>query len=129
VEGVECSFLINGYKEAGIIRRLNTWRNDKNWLSLRPHKDRFTGYNGADFADFGEMNADNKFHGRGIVINSDGDIFIGYCKNGDWRAPGKFIWIFIGGEFEVGERYMKDGKLRDRVTLYKTDGTSKKYDR
>ena len=51
----------------------------------------------------GEMNSDNKLHGRGIDIDSDGNIYIGYFDNGSWYAPGKNIEIHGNGGFLVGE--------------------------
>ena len=75
----------------------------------------------------GELNSDNKLHGRGINIDTNGNIYIGYWNNGVWRAPGNFIRIFEGGLL-VGERYLKDGELCRRGTEYKNDGTSKKFD-
>ena len=75
----------------------------------------------------GEMSGDNR-HGRGINISSYGNICIGYWQNDD-RAPGNYIEIDSDGEFRVGECYMQNGNIKVRGTEYKTDGTSKKYDR
>ncbi len=94
-----------------------------NWLSLQPRDNH---YSEVRF-EFGEMNANNNLHGRGICIYPDGYIHIGYWNNGD-LAPGKYIHIFSKGKFDVGELYLKDGKSCWRGTNYKVDGTSKKYD-
>ena len=58
----------------------------------------------------GEFNSDNKLHGRGIYINLNGSIFIGYWNNGA-LAPGECIYIWSSGMFEVGEVYLKEGRM------------------
>ncbi len=75
----------------------------------------------------GELNADGKEHGRGILILNSGTIYIGYFENGV-ESTGNHIRIYCYGEFEVGERYFKDGRICDRGTMYYTDGIEKKYD-
>ena len=76
----------------------------------------------------GEWSKDsNKPHGRGIRICTSGPILIAYWNNG-WSAPGKYIDIWGGGTFRVGECYMKDGKMTSRGTTYKNDGTTEKFD-
>ena len=88
---------------------------DENWLSLDAFSSRvsFGGPWYSESTRFGEHNSDNKLHGKGIdidaVIDANGDIYIGYYNNG-FVAPGKYIFIYGGGEFSVGEIYMKDGK-------------------
>ena len=75
----------------------------------------------------GEMNAENKLHGRGIEISPYGIITIGYSNNGR-SAPGNYIDIYPGGDFIVGERFMEDGRMLGRGTKYRTDGTIEKFD-
>ncbi len=58
---------------------------------------------------FGELNADGKPHGRGIIIDNYDGIIIGYCENGVW-STGNYIAIHSNGRFSVGEKYMKEGK-------------------
>ncbi len=77
---------------------------------------------------FGEVNENNYLHGRGIEIENDVFIEIGYYENGR-LSTGNYIYIHSDGVFLVGERYIKEGERRDRWTCYKTDGTEKKYDR
>ncbi len=43
-------------------------------------------------------------------------------------STGDYIAIFSSGNFEVGERYLKDGERWNRKTEYKTDGTEEQYD-
>ena len=76
---------------------------------------------------YGEVNADGKQHGRGIIIWNDGFIHIGYFKNGD-RSTGNYIHILSDGVFVVGEYYMKDGRLRGRGNRYKIDCSEEEYD-
>ena len=52
--------------------------------------------------DFGELNENNKLHGRGIYIHDDGEIWIGYYENGGY-STGNYINIFSDGVFLVGE--------------------------
>ena len=79
------------------------------------------------FKRIGELNSANNLHGRGILINILGTIWIQYWNNGD-VAPGNYLKIWSDGDVSVGECYFKDGELRDRGTIYKTDGTSVTYD-
>ncbi len=74
---------------------------------------------------FGELNENNKLHGRGIEICSNDAICIGYQENDKW-ITGHYIQIESDGEFYVGEYYWKDGRRRNRSTIYYTDGTEKK---
>ncbi len=76
---------------------------------------------------FGELNEDNRPQGRGIEINTTGFIIIGYYENG-YGSPGNYIQIWSGRIFEVGERYIKEGKLWRRGTRYNRDGTEEQYD-
>ncbi len=76
---------------------------------------------------YGEINADGEEHGRGIGISNDGDIGIGYFKNGEW-STGNYIEIYSDGRFWVGELYLKEGKKRNRGTRYNTDGSEVQYD-
>ena len=59
--------------------------------------------------DIGELNIDNKLHGKGIYIYSNGYIRIQYFNNGH-DAIGKYIQIWDDGRFFLGEIYMKDGE-------------------
>ena len=72
------------------------------------------------------MNADNNLHGRGICIDINGTINIGYYKN-NWPAPGNFIIIFSNDSIRVGECYFKNAEKCFRGTDYRTDGISKKF--
>ena len=71
---------------------------------------------------FGEHNEHNKLHGKGVYINSSGNITIGYFDDGD-DAPGNNIIIKNDGEFYLGETFFKDGRIGLRGTIYCTDGT------
>jgi hypothetical protein len=76
---------------------------------------------------FGEVNEDNKLHGRSIHIWDDGDIRIGYYEDGN-LSTGNYIHLLSDGVFFVGEFYMEEGLRKRRGTEYQTDGTEKKYD-
>jgi hypothetical protein len=76
---------------------------------------------------YGEVNADGKEHGRGIGLFDDNTIQIGYYENGGFTT-GNYIWIDSDGDFQVGERYMKDGKRLRRGTGYYTNGDEEQYD-
>ncbi len=81
----------------------------------------------------GEWDGHYGLRGKGMDGRlSCGDIssiFIGYYKN--YRSPttGNYIYIEGWGEFKVGERYIKDGKMWDRGTSYRADGTETQYDK
>jgi hypothetical protein len=75
----------------------------------------------------GEMNEDNKPHGRGIVIETNGNINIAYWDNYK-AAPGNYIFIGRDGDIRVGEIYLKEGKRWTRGVLYNTDGKNINYD-
>ena len=81
-----------------------------------------------NWGHFGEHNDNDKPHGRGILISPYGIIHIGYWNIGE-RAPGKHILIYSDGDLDVGERYLKDGLLFERGTLYRTNGKTEEYDR
>ncbi len=115
---------MNGFKIADVIRRINFFQDDRNWLSLNQSSVKVRG-NFGNF-HFGETNKDNKLHGRGIRIWYEGNIYIGYFNNG-YYAPGKFINIYMSGEFEVGEIYLKDGQQRNKSTQYDTKGLASKF--
>ncbi len=78
----------------------------------------------SDYLDdgFGEVDENNKLHGRGIQIWSDGPILIGLWENGV-RSTGNCIYIRSSGHFRVGETYIKDELRWMRCTEYRTDGT------
>ena len=70
--------------------------------------------NGNEF--FGELNADNKMHGKAIEITSNGRIDIGYWNNGRYGI-GPYIAIEKDGDFiKVGENYsdVDGGELKCR---------------
>jgi hypothetical protein len=74
-QGLERYVFKDGLKTGKIIPRLNQSKDAQNWLSMQPSP--------IDFCDgsgwgFGEVNEDNKLHGRGIRILIDGYIHIGY---------------------------------------------------
>ncbi len=76
---------------------------------------------------YGELNADGKEHGRGISIEIDSYIRIGYYEHGE-LSTGNYIIIHSDGKFKVGEIYNKDGGRRgDRGTRYNRDGTEEQY--
>ena len=65
----------------------------------------------------------DKPNGRGILIRSNGYIWIGQWKDG-YNAAGPIIFINSSGTFQVGEKYADaKGALRDRWTTYNADGT------
>ena len=74
----------------------------------------------------GEMNDEDRPHGRGLTIDSDGSIFIGFWNNGVYAA-GNYITLGSGGSFRLGEFYFLDyySGLKDRYTDYDTDGSSR----
>ncbi len=76
---------------------------------------------------YGELDESGKGYGRGIRIWNDGTICFGYWEDGS-GGTGNYIYIHSDGEFAVGERYLKDGDVRDRGTRYSTDGKEEKYD-
>jgi hypothetical protein len=77
---------------------------------------------------FGEHNADNELHGRGIRIGRNGVIGIAHFRNGYDDTPGNYISIGSGGEFVVGENYLtENGQMSNRYTQFNTDGTTDKY--
>ncbi len=82
----------------------------------------------SNYKYYGELNADGKEHGRGIFIYDWGEIEIGYYENSEWSTGTNYIYIYDDGVFLVGERYMREGRRRDRRTVYKTDGKEEKYD-
>ncbi len=81
-----------------------------------------------DYKYYGEVNGSGKPHGRGIEINNDGDIWIGYWQNGS-DDTGNYIRIYDDGDFDVGECYMRDGVRWVRGTTYYTVGGKFKYDK
>ena len=119
-------FYKNDVKVDDIIERFNLNLEEQDWLSLRPQGSRY--YKWDLINHFGELNADNKLHGRGFRISLGGNINIQYWNNGR-DAPGRvcvdilltyihsitistgnYIYITRHGDVEVGEKYLKDGK-------------------
>jgi hypothetical protein len=47
---------------------------------------------------------------------------MGFLEYGRWSTGG-YIKIYYDGKFEVGEKYMKDGKQWSRGTWYLADGS------
>ena len=82
-----------------------------------------------DCIQFGDRNKADRLHGKGIVIRMNilDSIRIGYYNDG-LSAPGNYLYIFSNGNLQVGEQYLKDGKLCDRGTRYLTNGTSEEFD-
>ena len=74
--------------------------------------------------NFGEHDADNKLHGKGIMLLTGGDVSIGYINYVSF-APGNYISIWGGKNsvINVGEYYLKDGKSCERGTKYFSKGT------
>ena len=103
---------MDGTRIADVIRRINLYQVDSNWLSLDRSR---VGVVCAQNLSFGEINQYNKLDGRGICIFADGTIDIRYFNNG-YAAPGNYLRIHSYGEFKVGEMYLKDGKRCYRGT-------------
>ena len=110
-EGVNSGLYLDGVRVGDINKRLNLTHYNKDWLSLRPSGARY-------FIDnyFGELNEKNIPHGRGIYIFPSGRIRIQYFNNGRYVPGTNFIDIRHGGDVDVGECYLKDGKMLDRGT-------------
>ncbi len=125
-QGVERYFCKDDEKIAKVISRLNQDKNAENWLSMQPHAKGFHYGRTSDYASFGDFEED-KLEGRSIKLCSGGEIEIAYYENGGWPA-GNYIYIYSSGEFAVGERYFKDGRIWERSTEYKTDGSEEKYE-
>jgi hypothetical protein len=79
--GAQCDFLKNGQKIADIIARLNLFKDPQNWLSIQPNP---LSYSILDMylLKLGELSEFNRLHGRGIEIENDGVIWIGYFEKG-----------------------------------------------
>ena len=107
-----------GNQESKLIQRLNF--KDESWLSMQP------GQRGVNVSErtFGEHN-ENKLHGRGICFWAHGDIEIGYFEDGE-KAVGNYMQIDSDVRFSLGECYMKEGKKKYRVAIYRTDGSEEK---
>ena len=76
---------------------------------------------------FGEVDLNNKKHGRGILIQNLGHIYIQNFLDDD-PAAGNYIYVHSDGRCKVGERYFKDEVKYIKGTYYKTDGTNENYD-
>jgi hypothetical protein len=124
LQGVETDFYVDCERTGNVIRRINLLQSEKTWLSLNS----FNCGNSFDFCSkhveyFGEHNSFNKLNGRGIAFYFDE--YMGYCRYvviGNWnhgkRDPGDYIliWFDDNNEFFLGEKYIKDGKIRTRST-------------
>ena len=75
----------------------------------------------------GERNADNKIHGRGIDMYSNGYCYIAHFEK-NTLDRGNYVTIHSGGSVDLGACYTKDGRLCFRGTRYNPDGTNKKFD-
>ena len=53
---------------------------------------------------FGERNQNNKLDGRGFIIRSDGEVSLGYFKDG-FPTTGNYILTRPNGDLQVGEMY------------------------
>ena len=71
----------------------------------------------------GELKFDNNLQGRGIRIFSTGTIHMGYWNDGV-PAPGNYLYIYSGGNVEVGQIYLKEGKRWIKGTQYNSNGTT-----
>ncbi len=117
---MERYFFADGKKNAKIIPRLTRVKDAQNWLSMQPNPLRW--YENVLYnPGFGEVNEDNKLHGRGIHIFQRDCITIGYFER-NFRGTGHYIYIVLDGRFWVGECYMREGRRWDRGTYYKKNG-------
>jgi hypothetical protein len=73
--GAQYDFFKDGTKSADFSARLNLCKDPKNWLSMKPKSLR---YLDNTRAGLGEINDNNRLHGRGISIGIRGTISIGY---------------------------------------------------
>ena len=76
---------------------------------------------------YGELNAAGNKHGRGIKIESGGNIFIRYFDDGV-SAPGNEITIWSDGDVDVGEVFLKDVVRRARGTRYCANGKTPEFE-
>jgi hypothetical protein len=77
---------------------------------------------------FGEHNAANQPHGKGIMLEEDGQISIGYRQNGEPSTTGLYVLIPPDGALTVGERTIDPaGKVVYKGTIYYLDGTSNQF--
>ncbi len=76
----------------------------------------------SQYVTVSEINSDNKPHGRGIRIDTDGFIYIQYWNNGRY-SPGNYIRIFSNGKVVVAECYLYYGQFYGRGTRYRANGT------
>ena len=83
-------------------------------------------FDGEDYYRIGEMDQSYNLDGRGLEIQISGNIYIQYSKNGN-HTIGKYIHIYSGGDFAVGELYLSDCEINVKGTEYKNDGTSSEY--
>ena len=100
-QGVERSFLIDGLRVASVIKRLDILTDQQNWLSLKPVSDGRFAHVGVSTKKFGEMNQHNKLHGRGIYIDSSGNISIAFWNDGKFATSASIgmvglMWVGLG---------------------------------
>lgn len=56
----------------------------------------------------------NTPHGKGFQIGAEGNIFEGFCKNGEWHGVTRIIKV-EAGKPKIKIFYYQDGKLRYRL--------------
>ena len=65
-------------------------------------------------------------HGRGIRVQNNGNIYIGYFNTG--KVNGNFVQIDWDGEIQVGEQQRNsDGMVHYQGIKYNSDGTQTKF--
>lgn len=83
-----------------------SWRGFLGFGSTDKQIDSFTCNNGGKY--YGEKN-ERGGHGRGITVQTNGSIFIGFSENGQY-ALGNRIQICAEGQMQTEEMYLKQGK-------------------
>lgn len=75
-----------------MIGRLNFKQQETDdWFSMNPIN--CSDFDFCNLKTFGE-HASNKIHGKGIVIQSNGNIIVGYSNNGGY-APGSYMYLDV----------------------------------
>ena len=85
-------------------------------------------YSTVGFHKIGEITDDfGKLHGKGIDLNGEWDIQIGYFRN-NRLTFGSYVFICPDGSIKVGELTEDEfGEKSDKGTIYKEGGKSEKY--
>ena len=73
--------------------------------------------------EIGEFNQKDNLEGRGIRIEPNGEITVGWWIN-NWSAPGNYFRVYADGNFNVGKFYMDGTLKRYQGIRYKTDGST-----